>query len=167
MLINCPECKKEVSETADKCTSCGFILTPEKIEEIKNISKVEKEKKEKNEKNVAKGCGGCLYVIAAIFILVGLAIGITDRSVNYEDKWINPAIKEWEPFDVSLYNAAALDAALSNEKFPDTIEEWKSKRAIKECIFSIVIGVILAFVGRILYNKYKEKPTESNSPPTT
>ena len=27
-LINCPECEKEVSDTAKKCLHCGYRLTP-------------------------------------------------------------------------------------------------------------------------------------------
>jgi len=34
-LISCPECKKQISETASACPNCGFHLTPDKKVEIK------------------------------------------------------------------------------------------------------------------------------------
>jgi hypothetical protein len=34
-LITCPECKKQMSETALSCPNCGFPLTSEKVAEIK------------------------------------------------------------------------------------------------------------------------------------
>jgi TM2 domain-containing membrane protein YozV len=27
-LINCPECKKEISDTANKCPICGYVIRP-------------------------------------------------------------------------------------------------------------------------------------------
>ena len=38
-LILCPECKKNISETASSCPKCGYVLTPEKMAEIKNKQK--------------------------------------------------------------------------------------------------------------------------------
>jgi RNA polymerase subunit RPABC4/transcription elongation factor Spt4 len=58
-MIPCPECKKEISETADTCPNCGYQLTPEKIADIK-----------KEEQQIQKGCGiGCLSVIVIFVIL--------------------------------------------------------------------------------------------------
>ena len=44
-LIICPECKREISETAHSCPNCGYQLTPEIITEIKEESSSLKEKK--------------------------------------------------------------------------------------------------------------------------
>lgn len=42
-LIPCPECKKQISETAENCPKCGYELTPEKVAEVKekqNITQI-------------------------------------------------------------------------------------------------------------------------------
>lgn len=39
-LIICPECKKNISDTADSCPKCGYKLTPEKIAELKEKQKI-------------------------------------------------------------------------------------------------------------------------------
>lgn len=55
-LIQCPECKKMVSETADSCPKCGWHLTPENVLNIK-----EQQKK--------RGIG-CLVIIAIFVALM-------------------------------------------------------------------------------------------------
>lgn len=34
-LVSCPECNKKVSESANNCPKCGYVLTAEKVAEIK------------------------------------------------------------------------------------------------------------------------------------
>ena len=47
--ISCPECKRQISETAEACPKCGYKLTPEEAAEVK--------KKEKDtQKAIAIGC---------------------------------------------------------------------------------------------------------------
>jgi len=58
-LIQCPECKKSISEAASSCPKCGYVLTPEKIAEIK-----------KNQKDLQKKAGiGCLSLIGIIVLI--------------------------------------------------------------------------------------------------
>jgi predicted nucleic acid-binding Zn ribbon protein len=38
-LIICPECGKKISESADSCPKCGYLLTPEIAEKIKKRQK--------------------------------------------------------------------------------------------------------------------------------
>ncbi len=38
-LIICPECKENISDTADSCPKCGYKITPEKIAELKEKQK--------------------------------------------------------------------------------------------------------------------------------
>jgi hypothetical protein len=60
-LISCPECKKEISDSAESCPNCGYPLTPKKTSEIKNGD------------GLKNGCAiGCLsiIVIAALFFII-------------------------------------------------------------------------------------------------
>lgn len=34
-LIRCPECKKQISDTAESCVHCGFKIAPDVLENIK------------------------------------------------------------------------------------------------------------------------------------
>ena len=52
-LIQCPDCKTKISETAERCPKCGFVLTRQKVTEIQQAE------------GFAKGMG-CLLA-AAIF----------------------------------------------------------------------------------------------------
>lgn len=65
-LINCPECKKEVSDSALSCPHCGFQLIEKK--EKTEVNQIKKPKK-KNE-----GCTTWL-IIAAILIAFFYIIG--------------------------------------------------------------------------------------------
>lgn len=61
-LIICPECKRQISDTADACPNCGFKLTPAVITAVK-----EKQKK------AAKSAGiGCLTVVLVFFLIIFL-----------------------------------------------------------------------------------------------
>ncbi|MFZ1934351.1 MAG: zinc ribbon domain-containing protein [Thermoguttaceae bacterium] len=66
-LINCPECKKPVSETAAACPGCGFALTPD-------IVAVLKEKKQK------EGQVGVLIALGVFLVFVVLCSGVFTSS---------------------------------------------------------------------------------------
>ncbi|WP_319230545.1 zinc ribbon domain-containing protein [Draconibacterium orientale] len=70
-LINCPECKKEVSDSALTCPHCGFQLIHEKKEVEKKT--VNKPKKKNN---------GCLvfFVIIAVLIAIFYITGSDDDN---------------------------------------------------------------------------------------
>jgi len=70
-LINCTECKKEMSDKADKCPHCG---APNKLKQEK----------------IRKGCSGCLVVFAGLFFVVMMIALMsptdpTNKSVNSAD----------------------------------------------------------------------------------
>lgn len=69
VLVPCPECKKQISDTSDSCPQCGYKLTPEKLAEIK--------KKEKQ--NLKVGSIGCLAILAILAILF-VAMGSLDST---------------------------------------------------------------------------------------
>jgi hypothetical protein len=59
-LIRCPECRKNISETAENCPKCGYHLTMEEAASIR-----------KKEENQVKGCGiGCLTVIVIVLLFM-------------------------------------------------------------------------------------------------
>lgn len=59
-LIQCPECKKQVSHSAEKCPNCGYRLTPEIIQ-----------KAQKSQKEAKKYAGiGCLALIAIVILVM-------------------------------------------------------------------------------------------------
>lgn len=58
-LITCPECKKQVSETADACPNCGYKFTPEKKAQLK--------KQEKEGQKIVRI--GCFSVIGIVLII--------------------------------------------------------------------------------------------------
>ncbi|MBN2017668.1 MAG: hypothetical protein JW794_06030 [Candidatus Cloacimonetes bacterium] len=59
-LIRCPECNNKISEYAQNCPRCGYILTPEIIKDIKK-----RDKKIQRDKGI-----GCLAFILLLVILV-------------------------------------------------------------------------------------------------
>ena len=57
-LIKCPECKKNVSETAESCPNCGHKFSQREINDL-----IEKKRKADKQRGI-----GCLVVIAFIII---------------------------------------------------------------------------------------------------
>ncbi len=51
--ISCPECRRQISETAESCPKCGYKLTPEVVAAAK-----------KKERNVQMGCAVALVVVS-------------------------------------------------------------------------------------------------------
>jgi hypothetical protein len=62
-LIICPECRKQISDTAQSCPNCGYKLTPEKVAELKKTA-------DKINKAVGIGCMG-IIVLVFIFFVIG------------------------------------------------------------------------------------------------
>ncbi|OGS20965.1 MAG: hypothetical protein A2252_04545 [Elusimicrobia bacterium RIFOXYA2_FULL_39_19] len=72
-LIMCPECKNQISDSAEACPKCGYKLTPEKVNEIK-----------KKGQQLQKGCAiGCLSVFA-IFALLFIIGSFSSNSKKTE-----------------------------------------------------------------------------------
>jgi len=64
-LINCPECKKEVSSLAKTCPHCGFQLIEDEVQRTNIQSKKTKNK------------SGCLnwFIIGAVLLIIIYSIG--------------------------------------------------------------------------------------------
>lgn len=71
-LITCPECNKQISDSASSCPNCGYQFTSEKIEAIK---KAEQQKSERLRI-------GCLSMIAIFFILFLIGLFSSESPNN-------------------------------------------------------------------------------------
>ena len=103
-LIACPECEKQMSDTAESCPDCGYKLTPEIVESIKK-DETEKEEKEKQQQEATnKGCLiGCLGIlgIGILMAMIGaIADGCADMSAQRareeRDERIRQEMAEYE-----------------------------------------------------------------------
>jgi hypothetical protein len=94
-LISCPECKKKISDSAENCPNCGFLLTPEKIAEIK-----------KNDEQTQKvGTIGCLSIIAILVVVFYI-----NRSSTSDSDSASSLISELEKYGSAV--AVATDGAV-------------------------------------------------------
>lgn len=110
-LINCPECGKEISDSAAQCIHCGYSLKP-------NVSIVEKAKK-KLDKKVLIGIGAALVVVLiVVFVLV------------YKNS-IVPA-KNYDLAEQTLQNEEYDDAAAQFEALGDYKD---SEERVLECYY--------------------------------
>lgn len=81
-LIQCPECKKQVSENADNCPNCGYKLTPE----VKATIKAKQIKSKKTNR---------IFWLSMIVIII-VAIVVKNQFVEEQ-----PEIP-WEKVDDSI-----------------------------------------------------------------
>lgn len=70
-MINCPECKKEVSSQATACPHCGYPLIPTKTDKppVTQPPLAAPQGRSKAEKK-GKGCAGCLTIIVVIIVIL-------------------------------------------------------------------------------------------------
>ncbi len=72
--IPCPECKRQISETADSCPKCGYKLTPEEAAKIK-----------KRQQDYYIGCSIAAVVVVLlpfIVVLIGKNSNTSSRQRN-------------------------------------------------------------------------------------
>jgi hypothetical protein len=94
-LIQCPECKKNISETAANCPKCGWHLTPEKVLKIKAQQAEEQAQQQKVHDFLHKPMTGkgCLVIVA---IFVGLIIiGVVSDKNQPSNSVHDSANPEW------------------------------------------------------------------------
>jgi hypothetical protein len=79
-LINCPECRKPVSETAATCPSCGFGLSPE-------VVATQKAKQQTEGTIIGVGCLGVLilFVVMCSGVLTGGGNSFTSTTSSPYD----------------------------------------------------------------------------------
>ena len=93
-LLNCPECNREISDTADMCPHCGYKL------QSKPINTVSQEKKKKIFIGVA---------VAILIVCVGVALLCITNAGKSNEKMI---IGEWEVSEMSLDGENSFDIDL-------------------------------------------------------
>jgi len=74
MLINCPECSKEISDSAKNCPQCGYPLTEEK--EVEEQPQVQKPKKKKSN----LGCIAAVVVLIVVLFMIFNSGGDSDDN---------------------------------------------------------------------------------------
>jgi hypothetical protein len=75
-LINCPECKQQISDTAPTCPHCGFVqkATPVESSGIRQ-QPVTIEKTSKTWKLV--------MIVAVLVFLIGALLGASDKELGF------------------------------------------------------------------------------------
>lgn len=131
-MTKCPECKKDVSESAAACPSCGHPV---------NAAKKELEKK--------KGCGGCLVILGILALLAGLATFIGAR------KQASDLIgTTWENYGSER---VATDEALAKAAGHGSYSDYLTEQNQSSGLFFVAVGVGLAIVGYKMYKKNTPK----------
>ena len=87
MLIPCPACKKQISDTAPACPQCGHTLTAADKEYLVNRASAQNQKIAQTEKSCLAGC--------LIFILLSIIIGLisyvtTPKTVPNSTGYVSP-----------------------------------------------------------------------------
>ena len=114
-LINCPECKKEISDKSKSCPSCGYPLAItddlSAVQESSNITAPQSPPTKKK----AKG-KGCLAVFFIMFFIVIVITAITGGFPNTADNTPTGNNSSSVPEETSVFDA-----------FKDTSEEQKTE----------------------------------------
>ena len=75
-LITCPECKKEISDTAKSCPSCGYELKTSEKQLCPNCNIEAIAVKKKKQVSVGGIIGALIFIIAIPVLFFNLLIGI-------------------------------------------------------------------------------------------
>jgi uncharacterized protein YbaR (Trm112 family) len=75
-LITCPECKKEISDTAKSCPSCGYELKPSQKQLCPKCNIEPITIKKKNSVSAGGIIGALLFILAIPVLFFNLFIGI-------------------------------------------------------------------------------------------
>ena len=88
-LIKCPECGKDVSDTAVSCPKCGFLIASNpKINELAEQKRIEIEQDQKQKSDAIKFVVITIIVIAIpIAILIGRDISEKKARQRTEDAY--------------------------------------------------------------------------------
>lgn len=138
-MIKCPECKKDVSESAAACPSCGHPIA-----QTVNAAKKEKAGLEKKQ-----GCGGCLVILGILVLLAGLATFIGARKSAGD--LIQTTSKNYGSERVT--SDEALAKAAGHGSYSDFLTEQNQKSGL----FFVIVGVGLAIVGYKMYKRNSAK----------
>lgn len=179
-LINCPECNKEISDTAEMCPHCG--CKPYEIIKASTDSKKlvgEKEEPLTSAKSKKKIVGLTLCCIAVITIVIVVII-FAGKEQNFRDRY--PDLDEeywceiaddgsWMKIEASNYNYDAIFKIESVNKdlgLSETVyDDMRSTRALdgKQMAENKIVTVMWRFDGSTLEVTYELKnPTKYKKP---
>ena len=79
-LIKCPECRKQVSDSADKCPKCGFDLSAYTLS-----PKIKQPSQEASPEETKKMGKGCLIAAIVILVIAGINQAITTKYAEYKE----------------------------------------------------------------------------------
>ena len=132
-MIKCPECKKDVSESAVACPSCGHPVA-------KTVTAAEKK----------QGCGGCLVILGIIVFIAGLGTFIGARKsagdiiqTNYENRGVE---------------GVAVDNAMAQATGHDSYSDYLTDQNRISGLFFICVAIGLGIVGYRMYNAKNASP---------
>ena len=95
-LIKCPECGKEVSDNASSCPNCGFPIKEKETLATANIEDnddIESPPKSQTPKKKHGCLVGCLSVIIASVVFVGVMLTIANNSTKIWDSTVVTGIE--------------------------------------------------------------------------
>jgi hypothetical protein len=126
-LIACPECKKQISDSAGNCPNCGYQITPEKVAEIK-------EKLQQQKKNVKMGCLSLIVILFVIGFINVVFFG-GNKSSNPSSTWV---VKNSE-WDGSVSQVKSWMKANLND--PSSLEfiKWEPVNKKENGDFSVLV----------------------------
>lgn len=139
-LINCPECNKEVSDSANSCPNCGFELKPKAVERAANTQQAVNRSSTQPVKQKKHGClfylamafGVCLFLAVIVNLFGGgdtADNGSTAKTEDSKDK-IKATEKpiEYTTYDVSeLLDDLDSNAMKAENKYQDQYVEITGK----------------------------------------
>jgi len=122
MLIQCPECKQQVSEQAASCPTCGRPLSEDdRSEDYRARAKAAAETKLKTSMNNMLGCMMGCAVVAGLFIAALFIIGSLGRDGRRDDSSPTPTL----PVLGAEYVVTGTDIGLMDSPkfyYPDPVE---------------------------------------------
>ncbi|MBQ0009227.1 MAG: zinc ribbon domain-containing protein [Firmicutes bacterium] len=111
-LVKCPECKKEISDSADSCPHCGYKLKNTKKESSSNF-------------NFTKDDSNVLLIVAVICLFAVPFVGVILLIVALSQKKKAKKAKERSDMEKILIKNAKIDALASID--PTNTEKAKEQ----------------------------------------
>lgn len=147
-LIKCPECKKEISNTAKKCPHCGFEMSKKK-----NNQKISFKKRISSVVNLIKNNKKVTAIIIGIVIIMVLIIFSILYYESYESKRIAEKTVEYlENEGFSCETVSSYEWA--NEVYEEEVYICNKKNVTSSHEYRIHYGSHISMLGRLDYSYF-------------
>ena len=124
-LIPCPECEKQISDTAESCPQCGYKLTAEAIAKIKQhtseIPKSETPKRKKHNSKQSKHVWQGLVIMLVVYGIIAIVVLLVRRESSTTETWQAPTYNSTESFEYR--NPRPLPEPVETPQEPDLQNE--------------------------------------------